>query len=151
MLNVHYGFDTAIMSAIEVAESDDKLVDVIVQQLGVSREYVSVPCAKAVRDVVSFVGNRAAKLSACSIAAIIQQTDGLKDVEEYHVGGDGSVFQYYPRFQQNMKETLIAILGPEAEKVQISMSEDGSGVGAALIALKGGVQIRSSRPTSPVN
>ncbi|KAL8691624.1 MAG: hypothetical protein Q9224_004134 [Gallowayella concinna] len=54
------------------------------------------------------------------------------------VGVDGSVIEYYPRFDAYMREALRAIkgIGTEGEKkIQMGLTKDGSSVGAAIIAL----------------
>ena len=69
-----------------------------------------------------------ARLAATGVAAVLTQTgtDGRGVV----VGVDGSVFKRYPRFQEWMAEAL-AELGFEPA---LTMAEDGSGIGAALVA-----------------
>ena len=57
------------------------------------------------------------------------------------IGLDGSVVEYYPGFEKYMREALrdIPEIGPEGEKkIRIGIAKDGSGVGAALIALVAG-------------
>ncbi|KAL8677554.1 MAG: hypothetical protein Q9186_006015 [Xanthomendoza sp. 1 TL-2023] len=54
------------------------------------------------------------------------------------VGVDGSVIEFYPRFDAYMREALRAIkgIGTEGEKkIQMGLTKDGSSVGAAIIAL----------------
>lgn len=64
-----------------------------------------------------------------------------KGYETAHVGADGSVFNKYPHFKKRGAEALREILdwAPKANKrdedpIEILAAEDGSGVGAALIA-----------------
>ena len=59
-----------------------------------------------------------------------------------HVGADGSVFNKYPHFKERGAQALREILdwpekaagSKEEDPVEILAAEDGSGVGAALIA-----------------
>ena len=53
-----------------------------------------------------------------------------------HVGADGSVFEKYPHFRQRLVQALREILdwATEEDPVVLHASEDGSGVGAAVIA-----------------
>ena len=58
--------------------------------------------------------------------------------EVIDVGVDGSLVEHYPFFRDMIHEALSAIkeIGPKgAEKIRIGVAKDGSGVGAALIAL----------------
>jgi hexokinase len=48
---------------------------------------------------------------------------------------DGSVYELYPGFHELIQAALESLLGsPVASKINIVLSKDGSGVGAALIA-----------------
>ena len=64
-----------------------------------------------------------------------------EDVEKIDIGVDGSVVEYYPGFERYLREALrdMQALVPGAqgieEAVRIGIAKDGSGVGAALIAL----------------
>lgn len=82
--------------------------------------------------VVEFVCTRAARLYACGIAAICKK----KEIRSCRVGVDGSAFAKYPRFRERAAIALREILDwPEGEDlVTFRHAEDGSGVGAALIA-----------------
>lgn len=89
------------------------------------------------RRLAELIGTRAARLSACGVAAICKK----KGYDSCHVGADGSVFNKYPHFKTRGAQALKEILdwpdreGPKAEDpVEILPAEDGSGVGAALVA-----------------
>lgn len=85
------------------------------------------------RRLAELIGTRAARLSACGPAAICIK----KNIKECHVGADGSVFNKYPHFKARGAIALREILDWEPsdrDKVDIRPAEDGSGVGAALIA-----------------
>ncbi|KAI5458949.1 hypothetical protein BGZ63DRAFT_360972 [Mariannaea sp. PMI_226] len=54
------------------------------------------------------------------------------------VGVDGSLFQFFPGFEGNLRKALreISEIGPAHEaRIRMGAAEDGSGVGAALIAM----------------
>ncbi|PPJ50173.1 hypothetical protein CBER1_05223 [Cercospora berteroae] len=141
------------------------------QDYGVSA--ASAEDAEAVRLIASAVGKRAARLSAVAIAAIVISTGRLKnpadaattnnatlEVNEddiVDVGVDGSLVEFYPRFEEYIREALREIpeIGAQGEKkIRIGIAKDGSGVGAALIALvadkaaKGNYSSSSSASTS---
>ena len=85
------------------------------------------------RRLAELIGTRAARLSACGVAAICKK----KGIESCHAGADGSVFNKYPHFKQRNAQALREILDwPKGKRdpVVLNSSEDGSGVGAALIA-----------------
>ena len=92
------------------------------------------PERKLIRRLAELIGTRAARLSACGVAAICKK----KGYTSCHVGADGSVFNKYPHFQERQAQALREIFnwGPEIKNdpIQVVPAEDGSGVGAALIA-----------------
>lgn len=90
-----------------------------------------------IRRTAELIGTRAARLSACGVAAICKK----KNFAPCHVGADGSVFNKYPHFKARGAQALREILDwPEKankkdeDPIEILAAEDGSGVGAALIA-----------------
>lgn len=98
---------------------------------------VTAPELELIRRLAELIGTRAARLSACGVAAICKK----KNLKNCHVGADGSVFNKYPHFKARGAQALKEILDwpdktdPKAEDpVEILAAEDGSGVGAALIA-----------------
>lgn len=97
----------------------------------------SKPELELVRRLCELIGTRAARLSSCGVAAICKK----KDYKTAHVGADGSVFNKYPHFKARGAEALREILDwpekksrKESDPIEITAAEDGSGVGAALIA-----------------
>lgn len=84
------------------------------------------------RRLAELIGTRAARLSACGVAAICKK----KGWDSCHVGADGSVFNKYPHFKERGAQALREILDwtTRKEPIEIRPAEDGSGVGAALIA-----------------
>ena len=105
------------------------------------RSQFSLQCNKPelelVRRLAELIGTRAARLSACGVAAICKK----KGYKTAHVGADGSVFNKYPHFKARGAQALREMLDwPEKKNkrdndpVEIMTAEDGSGVGAVLIA-----------------
>jgi hexokinase len=87
-----------------------------------------------IRRLAELVGTRAARLSACGIAAICKK----KDIKSCHIGADGSVFNKYPHFKERGAAALREILDwpsdMRKDPIQVVAAEDGSGVGAAVVA-----------------
>lgn len=95
------------------------------------------PELELIRRTAELIGTRAARLSACGVAAICKK----KNMTSCHVGADGSVFNKYPHFKARGAQALREILDwpaktnhKEEDPIEILAAEDGSGVGAALIA-----------------
>jgi hexokinase len=97
--------------------------------------------AEAVRLIAMAIGKRAARLSAVAIAAVVITTNNLEKSAPdgiVDIGVDGSLVEFYPSFEDYIREALREIpqIGPQGEKrIRIGIAKDGSGVGAALIAL----------------
>jgi hexokinase len=126
---------------------------------------VSAEDAEAVREIAGAVGRRAARLAAVAIAAIVINTGRLSkttgtattetksgihpsrgevevaDENMIDVGVDGSLVEFYPNFEEHIRQALREVpdIGEQGEKrIRIGIAKDGSGVGAALIALVAG-------------
>jgi hexokinase len=95
-----------------------------------------------IRRLAELIGTRAARLSACGIAAICKK----KDIKSCHVGADGSVFNKYPHFKERGAAALREILewpsDMRKDPIVVVAAEDGSGVGAAVVAALTGKRCR---------
>ncbi|KAK5743851.1 hexokinase [Elasticomyces elasticus] len=135
-----YSLDASFLSDIEndpfenLSETHDRFE----KALGIK---CTKPELELIRRLAELIGTRSARLSACGVAAICLK----KNYKTCHVGADGSVFNKYPHFKargaQALKEILDwdkgrdgKALGKGHDPVEILPAEDGSGVGAALIA-----------------
>jgi hexokinase len=135
-----WGLDSAILS-VAAADNHPEL-GTLRQQLESQLEVYSpsLEDAQAFKAIASAVGRRAARLSAVAIAAIVLQTGGLNKPgdEPIDIGVDGSLVEHYPFFRDMIYEAFHIIdgIGEEgAKRIRIGIAKDGSGVGAALIAL----------------
>lgn len=127
-----YLLDSAVLAAIEEDpyENLEDTEEIIERQLGIKPTPSEL---EMIRRLAELIGTRAARLSACGVAAICKK----KDIDSCHVGADGSVFTKYPHFKARGAQALREILDwptGAKDKVSIQAAEDGSGVGAALIA-----------------
>ncbi|KAF1356247.1 hexokinase-domain-containing protein [Delphinella strobiligena] len=131
-----YSLDASFLSAIEedpfenLSETENLMKDTLGLQC-------TMPELELIRRLAELIGTRAARLSACGVAAICKK----KNYTTAHVGADGSVFNKYPHFKVRGAQALREILDwpekksrKENDPVEITAAEDGSGVGAALIA-----------------
>lgn len=127
-----YTLDASFLSLIEEDpfENLSETHDLFAQKLGIQAKK---PELELCRRLAELIGTRAARLSACGVAAICKK----KGIESCHVGADGSVFNKYPHFKARGAVALREILDwPKGMKdpIDIRAAEDGSGVGAAIIA-----------------
>ena len=131
-LKKSYSLDSSFLSSIEEDPFENLLEtrEHFEKKLGI---LASRPECELTRRLAELIGTRSARLSACGVAAICKK----KNIETCHVGADGSVFNKYPHFKQRGAQALREILDwPKGKKdpIVILSSDDGSGVGAALIA-----------------
>ncbi|KAI1977506.1 hexokinase [Ophidiomyces ophidiicola] len=127
-----YCLDSSFLAHIEEDpfENLSETKDLLERTLGLK---ATKPELELCRRLAELIGTRAARLSACGVAAICKK----KNIKSCHVGADGSVFNKYPHFKARGAQALREILDwadHEEDKVIMSSAEDGSGVGAALIA-----------------
>ncbi|ESZ98733.1 hexokinase [Sclerotinia borealis F-4128] len=131
-----YTLDSSFLSSVEEDpyENLSETADLFKDKLSIA---TTVPELELIRRLAELIGTRAARLSACGVAAIAKK----KDYKTCHVGADGSVFNKYPHFKARGAAALREILDWPAKKnhkdedpIEILAAEDGSGVGAALIA-----------------
>lgn len=127
-----YSLDASFLSLIEEDpfENLSETAELIHRVLGIT---ATKPELELCRRLAELIGTRAARLSACGVAAICKK----KNIQSCHVGADGSVFNKYPHFKARGAQALREILDWPRGKpnpVNILAAEDGSGVGAALIA-----------------
>ena len=74
ILNQHYGFDTAYMSDIEDAKSSEEIRQILVDKVGFKHQNITDEDTEVVKWVCKQVATRAARLSACAVAAVLVQT-----------------------------------------------------------------------------
>ncbi|CAK7337519.1 unnamed protein product [Dovyalis caffra] len=99
----------------------------------------SLKMRKAIVELCDIVATRGARLSAAGIVGILKKLgrDAVKDGEKQKsvVAMDGGLYEHYSEFSTCMESTLKELLGEEvSDNIVIEQSNDGSGIGAALLA-----------------
>ena len=124
-----YHFTTPILSEIE-SDPYENLMETHAIFLDKFNLQTTDQERTLIRKLAELVGQRAARLSACGVAAIVIK----QNIKACRVGADGSVFNKYPFFPQRITGALVEILGAErGMRIEMVPAHDGSGVGAALI------------------
>ncbi|EIN14725.1 hypothetical protein PUNSTDRAFT_81279 [Punctularia strigosozonata HHB-11173 SS5] len=130
-IEIAYSFDTAFLSLMESDPTDELLMII-----GVFSHFFALETTLAERQffraLAKLIGRRAARLSACGIAAIVSKMGYLE--EGCAVGADGSLYNKYPGFAERVHEGLHDIFGEKGKNIVTYHAEDGSGVGSAIIA-----------------
>lgn len=128
----------SVPNSDESSDSISAIRTVLSTELDLATSLLSDASCIAAARVSEVVGTRGCRLAACAIAATVKQTGGdAKDWPEGKrivFGLDGSLVEFYPRFEQRTRDALREILGETVEKrVAIELAKDGSGVGGACL------------------
>ncbi|XP_057967363.1 hexokinase-1-like [Malania oleifera] len=99
----------------------------------------SLKTRKVVVELCDVVASRGARLSAAGIYGILKKLgrDTVKEGEKQKsvIALDGGLFEHYSKFSTGMESSLREMLGEGvSENIIIEHSNDGSGIGAALLA-----------------
>ncbi|CAF9911092.1 glucokinase [Imshaugia aleurites] len=138
-----WGIDTSFLSIVAADSSPGLKVtrQELNKEFGV--DAASTEDAEAVQLLANAIGKRSARLSAVALGAVVISTGnhvsrGGGDEDVVDIGVDGSLVEYYPGFEDYVREAFreMSEIGVQGEKrIRIGIAKDGSGVGAALIAL----------------
>jgi hexokinase len=129
-LRQSYAFDTALLSALENDDSTDQQDSVKqFEDFGISPAREELPTLRHLAEIVTV---RGARLCSTGVASICRK----KGIKKGHIAADGSVANKHPHFKQRWSEALGEILDWKKgqEPIVMTSAEDGSGVGAAVIA-----------------
>ncbi|XP_061358380.1 hexokinase-1-like [Gastrolobium bilobum] len=100
----------------------------------------SLEVRKVVVELCNIVATRGARLSAAGILGILKKLgkDTVSDGNEGQksvIAMDGGLYEHYTEYSKCLENTLKELLGEEvSENIIIEHSNDGSGIGAALLA-----------------
>lgn len=123
------GFYTKFVSTVEtdegIAFANTRRV---LEDIGI-RNPTFDDCA-IVQHICKNVSKRAARLAGAGLAVIINRINK----PNITVGVDGSLYRYHPRFKRNMEKCMKTLVSKNI-KFKLTLSDDGSGKGAALIAI----------------
>ncbi|WVZ24456.1 hypothetical protein V8G54_003000 [Vigna mungo] len=99
----------------------------------------SLEVRKVVVEICNIVATRGARLAAAGILGILKKMgkDSMSDVkgEKNVIAMDGGLYEHYTEYSKCLENTLKGLVGEDAsESIIIEHSNDGSGIGAALLA-----------------
>lgn len=126
--------------AIRAARLSGIAIGAIVLETGrLSPGASTVPAPKSTASIVQDVKNLNLAEAASATVSKLANAAGLVNEDEIvDIGVDGSLVEFYPKFEDYMREALRTLDGIGAvgeRRIRIGIAKDGSGVGAALIAL----------------
>ena len=125
-----YAIDTGFLSTLE----DDPLGDTrsrFEALLNTSITWEELTLSRRLAEIIAI---RGARLCTCGVSAICR----MKGIESGHVAADGSVANKHPKFKGRWAQAMSEIFdwpsNRKEDPIIITSAEDGSGVGAAVIA-----------------
>lgn len=132
-----WGIDTSFLSIVEEDSSDHLRITKQTLELHLGVSAPSTEDCVAVKTLVHAIGRRAARLSAVALGGVVIGTNKLEEDEVVDIGVDGSLVEHYPGFEDYIREAFREIdgIGEDEKRIRIGLAKDGSGLGAALIAL----------------
>lgn len=101
---------------------------------------LSLKKRKVIHDLCRIVATRGARLAAAGILGILKMVgrDTLLSCNEKQksvVAMDGGLYEHYTEFRECLEETLKELVGDKVwEHISIEHANDGSGIGASLLA-----------------
>ena len=132
-LRTPYVLDTGFLSLLE----DDTFTDMsnskkqYKELLDIDATDEEMVVSKRLAEAIAI---RGARLCTCGIAAICR----MKGINRGHVAADGSVANKHPKFKKRWADALGEVIGwpedREEDPITMTSAEDGSGIGAAVIA-----------------
>ncbi|KAK3016469.1 hypothetical protein RJ639_007718 [Escallonia herrerae] len=137
-LKIPFVLRTPHMSAMHHDTSSDlKVVGTKLKDI-LEISNTSLKTRKVVVEVCDIVATRGARLSAAGILGILKKLgrDTVKEGDNQRsvIALDGGLFEHYTKFRECMESTLKELLGDASDCIVIEHSNDGSGIGAALLA-----------------
>ncbi len=88
---------------------------------------------KTIKKICGIISARAARITGAAIAAVVTKID--PEITTRHtIAIDGSVYEKLPKFAYNVKKALKELTGQRAGNINLALTKDGSGRGAAIIA-----------------
>jgi len=128
LLKKAYCFETSFITLIENDDSNDlsEVQKLLEERLAIVS---TVKERQLLKRICHAVSQRAARLSATAVIAVLSKVERLQNVT---VAVDGGVFEHLPGFRTEM-EGFMKKLSP-LSVVKLVLQKDGSGNGAAIIA-----------------
>ncbi|MBA0712902.1 hypothetical protein Golax_011973, partial [Gossypium laxum] len=130
---------TPVMSAMHHDTSPD--LKVVANNLKDILEIsnTSLKMRKVIVQLCDIVATRGARLSAAGLLGILKKMgrDTIKEGEKQKtvIAMDGGLYEHYEEYRNSLENCLKELLGEEVSKtIKIEHSNDGSGIGAALLA-----------------
>ncbi len=85
------------------------------------------------KEICMMVSQRAARISAAAISAVISWMDPQLG-SDHTIAIDGTLYEKYPDFRKTILATLKEIYGVKSKRLKLVIAKEGSGIGVAIVA-----------------
>lgn len=136
------GFQTRHVSIAENNDTETEFANLkqVLHEIDIDEKIATKADLLTLRYVCEMVSCRAADLASAGICSLLEKM-GRKKVT---VAVDGTVYKKHPHFARRMQETVDK-LAPTYCTATLKLSDDGSGLGAALVAAVASREYHASR------
>ncbi|ONK79100.1 uncharacterized protein A4U43_C01F2940 [Asparagus officinalis] len=133
-LQVPFTLRTPVMSAMHHDSSSDLRVvaDKLRDVFGITN--TSLNTRKTIVNICDIIAKRGARLTAAGLVGMLKK-QGRDTKQRTVIAMDGGLYEHYTIFSKCLESTLAEMLGDEvAKNVIVTHANDGSGIGASLLA-----------------
>lgn len=130
-----YSLDTKELSVLLADETQD-LAAIEAWLASTLKVYLPLEARRLMKEAATLVTTRSAQLAAASYLGILFKIDP-EFTQPHTIAIDGSLYEKLPGYAAAIRATLTAALGSKASLVNVILTKDGSGVGAAIAAAIG--------------
>ncbi|GKV27192.1 hypothetical protein SLEP1_g36390 [Rubroshorea leprosula] len=111
----------------------------------------SLKMRKVIVVLCNIVATRGARIAAAGIFGILKKMgkDTIKDGEKQRtvIAVDGGLYEHYTEYQKCLENTVNELLGEDLyDSIVLVHSNDGSGIGAALLAASHSQYLEAMEP-----
>lgn len=99
----------------------------VLEQMGIDKP--TYDDCSVVKYICKLVSRRAAQLAACGLGVLLNHINQTNTT----IAVDGSLYRFHPKFKKNMEKAMSILVNPKI-KYKMTLSMDGSGKGASLVA-----------------
>ncbi|MFA5163930.1 MAG: 4-alpha-glucanotransferase, partial [Patescibacteria group bacterium] len=132
ILSSYQSFETRYIGDIEALDLN-KRMNIWKLRLLFKKLLLSRKDAKIIQLIANLIATRSARVAASLIAGALLYIDPNL-TNKHTVAIDGSVFEKHYKYQARMHQAFRELLSDKASNITTTLTHDGSGVGAAIIA-----------------
>ncbi|KAI7893673.1 uncharacterized protein EV154DRAFT_501145 [Mucor mucedo] len=137
-LNTPYRFEASYMSAIGADDTPDLEATKHILESIMNFPSTTLSDRQITRTICELVSQRAARLVAAAMSAIIDKTNALD--QGLTISMEGAVYEHFPNFPRRVNDALKGIYGDRVDHINVGITRDGNGIGAALAAMLASTQ-----------